>query len=77
LAGGAHAKEGVEEMGDRLPDLRVGIERHVAGLVIDQAGWKGKAYSPRLTLLRIPGPSRALNTRNLASLVVPLRHNGT
>src|ERR1700738_1864532 len=43
LACRAHARERVEEMGDRLPDLRVGIERHVAGLVIDQAGWKGAA----------------------------------
>src|SRR5258708_1089065 len=35
LACGAHARERVEEMDDCLPDLRVGIARHAAGLVID------------------------------------------
>ncbi len=39
LACGAHARERVEEMNDCLLDLRVGIERHVAGLVIDQTGF--------------------------------------
>src|SRR6516164_7271059 len=43
LACGAHARERVEEMDDCLPNLRVGIERHVAGLVIDQPGWQWAA----------------------------------
>jgi hypothetical protein len=43
LACGADARERVEEMSDSLPDLRVGIERHVTGLLIDQPGWQGAA----------------------------------
>jgi hypothetical protein len=39
LACRADARERVEEMDDCLPDLRVGIERHVVGSVIDQPGW--------------------------------------
>ena len=37
LARRADARERLEEVGDRVPDLRVGIEHHVAGLVVDEA----------------------------------------
>ena len=37
LTGRAHAREGLEEVGDRLPDLRVGVEDDVAGRVVDKA----------------------------------------
>lgn len=68
----AHAPECIEEVCDRLPDLRVGIERHVARFIAHEAGGEGTAKLTRRTLLRIPPRNLALKTCNLASLIVPL-----
>ena len=38
LAGGPDARERFEEIRDCLPDLRVGVEHRVAGLIIGEAG---------------------------------------
>lgn len=38
LTCGAHARECLEEVSDRLPDLGVGVEDHVAGRVVHEAG---------------------------------------
>ena len=38
LARRTDARERLEEVIDRVPDLRVGIMRHVAGLVVTRAG---------------------------------------
>src|ERR1700722_18146021 len=37
LACRAHARERFEEVGDRFPDLCVGVEHDIAGLVVDEA----------------------------------------
>src|ERR1035437_4050425 len=38
LARRADARERLEEVSDRVPDLHVGIEHHVAGFVVNEAG---------------------------------------
>jgi hypothetical protein len=38
LARGAHAREGLEKISDRLPNLRIGIQDNIAGIIIDEAG---------------------------------------
>src|SRR6202008_1189980 len=48
LASRADTRERLEEMGNRVPDLGVGIEHHVAGLVINEA--RGQ----RTTILATP-----------------------
>src|SRR3954469_19755718 len=43
LTGGPHPRERLKEVEDRFPDLRVGVEHHVAGFIVDKAGWKRAA----------------------------------
>lgn len=62
LACRAHARECFEEVGNRFPDLCVGVKHDIAGLVVDEARGQGQRYSPRRALLRIPPRNRALRT---------------
>ena len=43
LTGGPHPRERLEEVEDRFPDLRVGVEHHGADFIVDKAGWKRAA----------------------------------
>ena len=54
LAGRAHARECLEEVGDALPDLRVRIESDVAALVIDETGRKRTAILATAYLVEDP-----------------------
>ena len=54
LAGRAHARERLEEVGDALPDLRVGIECDVAAIVIDKTGRKRTAILTAAYLVEDP-----------------------
>ena len=46
LACRAYARERFEEVGDRFPDLCVGVEHDIAGRVVDEARGQGTAILP-------------------------------
>ena len=56
LAGGPNPRERLEKVGDRLPDMRVGIERHVAGLIVCKSGWQRTAILAAAHLVQDPSP---------------------
>jgi hypothetical protein len=60
LGGGTHARECIEEVCDRLPDLRVGVERHVAGFIVHEAGGEDTAILTPSHLVEDPAPQPGL-----------------
>jgi len=54
LAGRTDARERFKKVGDRLPDLRVGIKHHVAGPMVCEAGWKHAAILAAAHLVQDP-----------------------
>ena len=51
LACRADARKRFEELGNRFPDLCVGVEHDVAGLVVDEARGQGAAVLPASRLV--------------------------
>src|SRR5690625_6274014 len=60
-------------MDDRLSDLHVWIERHIAGMVVDQSGWQGATELAAPCLIENAAPRPSLDPSNSALPMVPLR----
>ena len=61
LGGGPDAYEGLEKVGDRLPDLPVRIEGHLSGRVVDQPGGQGATEFAPARLVEAPAAQACLD----------------